>query len=403
MLCELWLSQRYLKKGKRERIISFTGLISMVGIAIGVMVLIVVIAVMSGFDNYLQDKMVGTNSHILLEFYSPQAPQNGFVDKITKAPHVLAASPYISGQAFLKIGSQVIGLEMRGVDPVGQVKVSKIGEYVRQGTLNIKSDEIVLGQELASRLGLRLDDKIGLISPATLKVTEFKIKGLFNSGMYLYDSSLVITDIKGAQGFFNIPGSLSGIAVKVDNIYKVDNIKENLYKNLGLAGSYQIRTWVDTNKSFLDALKLEKIVMFIVVTMTTVVAAFGIVGSLIMSVMSKVRDIGILRSVGANAASILQIFLFQGLALGIGGILLGLLGGVTLALSLNRISDFISGIVGHNIIPQDIYYFDRIPTQINISDINIIVISALVITLAASIYPAYYAARINPSEALRHE
>lgn len=164
-----------------------------------------------------------------------------------------------------------------------------------------------------------------------------------------------------------------------------------------------MRTWVDANKNFLEALKLEKVVMFIVVTMTTVVAAFGIVSTLIMSVMSRIKDIGILRSVGAKAGSILQVFVFQGMAIGITGILLGLAGGVSLALSLDKIVDFISRLIGRSLIPKDIYYFDRIPININTGDISLIVASALVITLAASIYPAYYATRIIPSEALRHE
>jgi lipoprotein-releasing system permease protein len=160
---------------------------------------------------------------------------------------------------------------------------------------------------------------------------------------------------------------------------------------------------VDANRNFLHALKLEKVVMFIVVTMTVVVAAFGIVSTLIMSVMSRIKDIGILRSVGAKTKSILEIFLFQGLSIGISGIIFGMLGGICLALSLNKVVDFISGVIGRSLIPKDIYYFDRIPTNINILDITLIVVSALAISLLASLYPAYYATRINPSEAVRHE
>jgi len=221
--------------------------------------------------------------------------------------------------------------------------------------------------------------------------------------MYLYDSSLILTSIKGAQDFYKIPDKVSGIALKVDNLYKVETIKEKLYRDLGGFGTYQVRTWIDANKNFLEALKLEKIVMFVVVTMTTVVAAFGIVSTLIMSVMSRIKDIGILRSVGAKTKSILQIFIFQGMAIGTVGILLGLSAGVSLALSLDKVVDLISGIIGRQLIPQDIYYFDRIPVNINAGDISLILISAISITLVASIYPAYYATKIIPSEALRHE
>jgi lipoprotein-releasing system permease protein len=212
-----------------------------------------------------------------------------------------------------------------------------------------------------------------------------------------------MTSLKGAQDFFKITDSVSGIGIKIDDIYRVEAIKQEIYKNLRALGQYEIRTWVDANRNFLNALKLEKAVMFIVVTMTTVVAAFGIVSTLIMSVMSRIKDIGILRSVGAKTKSILQIFIFQGLTIGTTGIILGLLGGVSLTFSLNKVVDFISKIIGRSLIPKDIYYFDRIPTNINTADVTLIVVCALVITLIASIYPAYYASRINPSEAVRHE
>lgn len=403
MFTELWISQRYLRQGQKERIISITALISVIGVAVGVMVLIVVIAVMSGFDKYLQDKMVGTNAHMFLEFYGGHKDPYGLIDKLNKRPHILAASPFISGQGFIKQDANIIGVDIRGIDPQLQSEITKLKEYITQGDINVSGNEVILGQELSLRLGAGMGDKIILISPVTLMPVEFKIKGIFNSGMYLYDSGLIMTSLKGAQDFFKTGGLVGGIAIKVDNIYKVDAIKEDIYKNITGAGLYEVRTWVDANKNFLNALKLEKVVMFIVVTMTTVVAAFGIVSALMMSVMSKIRDIGILRSIGAKARSVLEIFILQGLSIGITGIIFGLLSGMLLALSLNRIIDFISGIIGRSLIPKDIYYFDRIPTSFNTADITLIVVCALVISLLASIYPAYYAVHIEPSDALRHE
>ncbi|MDD5120580.1 MAG: ABC transporter permease [Candidatus Omnitrophica bacterium] len=403
MFSELWLSQRYLRAGKKEKIISITALISVVGIAIGVMVLIVVISVMSGFDKFLEDKMVGTNAHLSLEFYGGSKDPYPAIDKLKTLPYVLGASPYIDGQALVKQDKSIFGVEVRGIEPKLQAETSKISEYLMLGSYDFAGNQAAIGQELALRLGVSVGDSISLISPVTLTKTDFLIKGIFNSGMYLYDSSLVLTGIKGAQDFYKMPDKVSGIAVKVDNVYKVDSIKEKLYRDMSGAGTYQVRTWIDANKNFLEALKLEKIVMFVVVTMTTVVAAFGIVSTLIMSVMSRFKDIGILRSVGAKTKSILQIFIFQGMAIGIIGILLGLAAGVSLALSLDKVVKLISGIIGRQLIPQDIYYFDRIPVNINTGDISIIIISALVITLIASIYPAYYATKIVPSEAVRHE
>ncbi|MFH1199015.1 MAG: ABC transporter permease [Candidatus Omnitrophota bacterium] len=403
MFYELWISKRYLKSGSKQRIISLTAMISMIGIAIGVMVLIVVISVMSGFDLYLQDKMVGTNSHLFIEFYGGTKQPYALIDKVKKNQHILAGAPFVAGQGFIKQGPAITGVDMRGIDPKLQPEVSKIKEYMKQGTLEMEGNEVVLGEELAWRFNIKVGDKISLISPATIQATEFKVKGLFNTGMYLYDSGLVLTSIKAAQDFFKLGDLVTGVALKVDNVYKVEQIKEELYSSLDGAGNFEARTWIDANRNFLNALKLEKIVMFIVVTMTTVVAAFGIVSTLIMSVMSKIKDIGILRAVGAKTKSILAIFLFQGLAMGLTGIALGFAGGVALAHSLNKIVDFISRIIGRPLIPQDVYYFDKIPTNINFNDVATIVISALVISLIASIYPAYYATRINPNEAIRHE
>ncbi len=403
MFSELWLSQRYLRAGKKEKIISITALISVIGIGIGVMVLIIVISVMSGFDRFLEDKMVGTNAHLSLEFYGGSDNPYPAIDKLKTFSYVLGASPFIDGQALVKKDKSIFGVEVRGIDPKLQAETSKINEYLKLGSYDLIGNQIAVGQELALRLGISIGDSISLISPVTLAKTDFLIKGIFNSGMYLYDSNLILTSIKGAQDFYKIGNRVSGIALKVDNVYKVETIKEKLYRDFTGFGTYQARTWIDANRNFLEALKLEKIVMFIVVTMTTVVAAFGIVSTLIMSVMSRIKDIGILRSVGAKTKSILQIFIFQGMVIGIAGILLGLTAGVSLALSLDKVVDLISGVIGRQLIPQDIYYFNRIPVNINAGDISLIVVSALVITLVASIYPAYYATKIVPSEAVRHE
>lgn len=403
MFCELWLAQRYLKSGSRQKIISLTALISIAGIAIGVCVLIVVIAVMSGFDNYLQDKMVGTQSHLILEFYNGESRPYEVIEELKSLPHIEAASPFIAGQAFLKQDTQVVSLDMQGVDSKLHPQVSRIKEYIKYGSFNLEGNEIILGEELALRLSLNVNDALTLISPVTLAETNFKIKGVFNSGMYLYDSGLIITSIKGAQDFFKTEGLVNAIAVKTGDIYQVGRIKDEILTNLKGSRQYQIRTWVDLNRNFLNALKLEKAVMFIVVTMTTVVAAFGIVSTLIMSVMTKIKDIGILRSIGAKTKSILSVFIFQGLGIGVSGIIFGLAGGITLARSLNNIVDFISRVIGRSLIPKDVYYFDRIPIRFSITDISAIVICAFVVSLLASIYPAYYAARISPGEAVRNE
>jgi lipoprotein-releasing system permease protein len=213
----------------------------------------------------------------------------------------------------------------------------------------------------------------------------------------------VISNLKTTQDFFGLGSARNGISVKADNLYQVEEIKERISRALAPQDLFEIRTWMDLNRNFLEALKLEKLVMFIVVIMTTVVAAFGIVNTMIMSVMEKTKDIGILRAVGARVSGVLRIFLFQGLGLGCMGILLGLIGGVSLAASLNNIINFISRLIGRSLIPKDIYYFDRLPIYFNVKDISIIAVCAFIITLLASIYPAYHASRLKPTEALRYE
>jgi lipoprotein-releasing system permease protein len=388
---------------KKEGIISFTAFISMLGIAIGVCVLIVVIAVMSGFDRYLEDKIIGTNSHLLVEFYDPESDIDGFAQQLIKIKDVQAVAPFISGQAFIKTGTQVTGTEIRGIDSKAQEKVSRIKEYLSSGSLPSKENEITAGKEFLLRVGLSVGDKISLISPVTLKPSDFIIAGVFNTGMYTYDASLVLANIAGLRQFYNMPSGVNGFAVRATDIKYIEKIKKDIYQKIKSKNNFEVLTWADANRNFLNALKLEKIVMFIVVTMTTVVAAFGIVSAMIMSVMAKIKDIGILRSVGARSSDIVMIFLFQGLSIGIMGIALGAFLGVVLSSSLNNIVDFISRLLGRSLIPQDIYYFDRIPTHLGVSDVNFIWVAALLISLAASIYPAYYASKINTSEALRHE
>jgi len=403
MLYELWIALRFSKARRRERIISVIALISVLGIAVGVAVLIVVISVMSGFDRYLEDKMIGMHAHIIVESSAPSASLDDLMKKIKDIPGVIDTAPFASGGALIKEGNSLINVQLRGIVPGLEPKVTKIKEYIKQGDLNLGDGEIIIGEELANRLYLKVGDSVSLISPETIELSRFKIRGVFNSGMYIYDSGLVISNLKTTQDFFGLGSARNGISVKADNLYQVEEIKERISRALAPQDLFEIRTWMDLNRNFLEALKLEKLVMFIVVIMTTVVAAFGIVNTMIMSVMEKTKDIGILRAVGARVSGVLRIFLFQGLGLGCMGILLGLIGGVSLAASLNNIINFISRLIGRSLIPKDIYYFDRLPIYFNVKDISIIAVCAFIITLLASIYPAYHASRLKPTEALRYE
>jgi lipoprotein-releasing system permease protein len=403
MFYELWIASRFLRARQGERIVSLIALISMIGIAVGVAVLIVVISVMSGFDRYLEDKMIGMHAHIVVETTPSLSNSSELMKKIKAVPGVVDVAPFMLGGALISDAGALINVQMRGIEPELETNVTRIKEYLKKGDLRLTDNDIIIGQELAERLFLRIGDTLDLISPATLMVSRFKIKGIFNTGMYLYDSGLIISSLKGAQNFFGNLAAISGISVKTNNIYKAQVIKDRLYKALSERKLLEIKTWEDLNRNFLNALKLEKLVMFIVVIMTTVVAAFGIASTLIMSAMEKTKDIGILRAVGGRINSALMIFLFQGLGIGFLGILFGLFGGLSIAGSLNNIIEFISKIIGRSLIPKDIYYFDKLPIYFNIKDIITIILCTFIITLFASIYPAYHASRLKPTQALRYE
>ena len=202
MLYELWTSQRYIKSRQRERFISLTAFISTIGIALGVMVLIVVIAVMSGFDKFLEDKMIGANAHLIVTIPGGTENSAAIADEISKIDSVLAVSPFIVGQTVIKQEGGIVGVDFRGIDPVTQPKVTKFQEYIVDGSMDVSGNEVLIGKELAYRLGVWVDDALDLISPTTMKPVKFTVRGVFNSGMYLYDSNLVMTSLDGAERFF---------------------------------------------------------------------------------------------------------------------------------------------------------------------------------------------------------
>ncbi len=390
---EAWISFRYLVSRRKEKFISIISVISIMGVAVGVMALIVVLAVMSGFDNDLREKIVGTNSHIVIESDGGIKDYNELTDKINKMPHVVASSPFVNGQALIQENNQVIGVIFRGIDPEREIKVSNIKKYLEEGSLSLGKDDVLIGGELSFRLGLKVGDFVSLVSAATPKPKEFKVKGIFNSGMFDYDMNLVFTSLEGAQDFYKVDGLAGGIGVKVDDVYKADSIKNYIQSSIGF--NYWIRTWSDLNKSLFSALKLEKITMFIILALIVLVACFNIVSTLIMMVMEKTKDIGILKSIGATNLSIKKIFIFNGFFIGFLGTSLGAALGFILCYLLKRY-EFIK-------LPRDIYYIDRLPINVNIQDSVTIIIAAIAISLVSTLYPAHQAAKLEPVEALRYE
>jgi len=407
MSWQLLVSLRYLTSRHREKFISAISLISVLGVAVGVAALIIVISVMSGFDEDLKSKIVGTYSHLEIVSDYGVSPSGSLIDRVMKTRSVKAASYFLNTQALIRHNESVTGIIVKGVDPRNEVRVNKLGEYIVSGSLDMEKSGIVVGSELADKLGARVGDYISLVSPSSIDLKKMKfpgtfkvegrsyrVTGIFRSGMYDYDMNLAYVSIPESQKLAGVTeDTVSGISVRVDNSADVDFVKRTLQLKLG--APYDVRTWVDMNKNLLSALKLEKTVMFIILTLIVMVACFNIASALIMTVLEKTKDIGVLKAIGATRVNIMAIFALQGGFIGIIGTALGAGLGVG-ACHLLKTYKFIN-------LPKDVYYIDKLPVKIDQGDIQLIVLSSLLISFVATLYPAYKASRLHPVEALRYE
>ncbi|HTZ10841.1 MAG TPA: ABC transporter permease [Candidatus Margulisiibacteriota bacterium] len=397
MRTELLISWRFFCTKRKEKFISLISIISILGVAIGVMALIVVIAVMTGFDRDLRDKIVGNYSHITLASYKAisDGEFKGLSEKIRLNPHVKGVSPYVQGQALISEGSKFFAVSLRGIEPRTETQVTKIKEYLIAGELSSLGDGgAIVGKELAAYFGLKRGSEFSVYSHLG-KLQTLKVAGVFASGMYDYDMNLIFTDLNTARQIMGFnAGEVTSVAIKLDNLYLASKVRDELSATLGF--NYSLRTWMEANQNFFAALKLEKLTMFIILTLIILVASFNIVSTLMVLAVEKTKDIGILRSVGMTSSGIRKIFTLEGLIIGSMGIFLGSSGGVLLCWLLKRYQ-FIK-------LPQDIYYIDRLPVAIEFwPDIVLIILSAMVIALVSTIYPANKAAQLKPVEALRYE
>ena len=401
MRYELWLGLRYLFAKRRERFISIIAVLSIGGVALGVAALLVVLAVMSGFDHDIKEKLVGTNAHLIVDAPGGLQDAGELLRRLSAMEHVVGASPFISGQAILRLPDQAFGVMVRGIDEKREGRVNQLANYLVLGRLPNTEEEVVIGSELAAFLGARIGDPLLLISPADGKTHELTVSGIFRSGMYEYDASLVGVTLERAQAVFRLEHLVSGLSVRLSQLEQASAAKRRLISSLG--EPYVVKTWMDLNPILFGALHLEKIVMFVILTLIIVVAALNIVSMLIMVVMEKTKDIGILRSLGATRWSIASLFLLQGCTVGMLGTGLGLAGGIALSSRLSALAKWLEQTFGISVFPPTIYYLDRIPTHISSTDVTMVVTAAFLLTLGASIYPAMRAARLVPVEAIRYE
>ncbi len=405
---ESFLGIRYLKAKRKQRFISVITIISVLGVMVGVMALVVVLSVMNGFRSDLMSKILGVNSHVLVLNLS--GTFNGYhqvAEKVKKMDGVVAITPFIYTQVMLNNSGRVSGAVLRGVDPKSAARVVSFDKMIKEGSLSSLSEtengipSIILGSELAKQIGASTGSLVTVISPEgkltplgrTPNTKRFKVTAVFDSGMYEYDASMVYISLGEAQRFLALGDSVTGLELKVKEVYQSDIIARKIQKSLGYP--YWTKDWKLMNRSLFSALKLEKLTMFVILTMIVLVGALNIISTLVMVVMEKTRDVAILRAMGASARSIMSIFMLQGILVGVIGTIAGLFAGLGLCHLLSRYK-FIN-------LPSDVYYISKLPVQVSVSDVSIVAGAAVAISFLATLYPAWYASRLNPVESFRYE
>ena len=404
---QLFIALRYLRSKKKHKSISVNTLISVGGVAVGVMALLVVLSVMSGFHEDLQKKILGVNAHMVIISYKGIITDYKDVNEgLKKDKDIIASAPFILGQVMVAYGKRAHGVYLRGINPETEIKTTEIGKFMKEGTLaKLNAGDgipgIILGKELAGSLGVFQGDVINILSPVGKigplgmlpKIKQFRVVGIFEVGMFEYDSNLVLTDIGAAQEFFDMKKDITGIQLRLADIYKASLVRERIQKEL--AFPLYAKDWMQMNRNLFSALKLEKFAMFIILILIILVASFNIVSTLIMNVMEKKREIAILKAMGATDRGIMNIFMLQGMFIGVVGTIIGVTGGYLLCYILNT----------YEIIklPADVYYLSHLPVKTKFIDFVTVSLSAVIISFLATIYPAWQAAKMNPVEPLRYE
>ena len=403
---------RYLRAKRRNHFISFISLISMAGIAVGVAILITVISVMNGFENELRERILGMVSHATVSTWDrPFEDWPDLIDNAREHPDVIGAAPFVEQETLLR-GRDVSGALVRGIAPSLEPDVSDLDEQMIAGSLDALDDErwqVVLGVELAARLAVGLGDPVTIFAPeirATAagvvpQVRRFTVAGVFEAGVHEFDSALAVIHWRDAQALFRTGDGVTGVRLEFNDLFRARSIAVELAD--ALPGFYRVRDWTQQNANWFRAVQLEKTMMFIILSLIIVVAAFNIISTLVMLVTDKQADIAILKTMGLSPGKVMQVFVVQGMSIGVIGTLLGTIGGIVLALNVENIVASIEQLLNTEFLSADIYYISDLPSDLYASDVIRFSGLALVLSLLSTLYPAWRAGRTRPAEALRYE
>ncbi|MGH8372169.1 MAG: lipoprotein-releasing ABC transporter permease subunit [Gammaproteobacteria bacterium] len=409
----IFIGLRYFRAKRRNQFISFISFMSMLAIAIGVMALITVLSVMNGFQNELRARILGMVSDITVSGFDGRLHDwQGVMHGLDGLPHVTGMAPYIEDQAMLANGANMSGTVIRGVLPADTGKVSDVGKKMVSGSLDDLQPGhygIVLGRDLAYSLGVGQGDKVvlmisqGNVTPAGIipRLRRFTVVGIFDAGVYQYDSALALISMQDAQTLYGMGKAVTGIRLKLDDNLLAPQVSRQLVRRF--EGEYYVSDWTQQNSNLWAAIAIEKTVMFVILSLIDLVAAISIVIVLVMAVIDKQSDIAILRTLGITPRGIMGVFIVQGALVGFLGTLLGLVLGVLLAHNVNNILEFARHVFNAQIFPASVYYINDLPSDIYVSDVLKITLSTFVLTILATLYPAWRAARTQPAEALRYE
>ncbi|HIG88883.1 lipoprotein-releasing ABC transporter permease subunit [Candidatus Thioglobus sp.] len=411
MSVEFNISNQYLRSNRKKGFVSFISGVSMVGLILGVMTLITVLSVMNGFHKELRDRVLSAISHSTITEYGGTLEYwQEIRNKINQHPQVLDSSPYIKRYGLLSANGRAQGISIRGVIPELEKNTSILLDKIKTGSVNLSGSNMLIGSGLALQLGITIGDKVTLLTPEISssiigiqpRFKRFNVSGVFDAGINEYDNNFAFVHLNQAQKLYSMKGLVSGIRLKVNDLFQAKKITNEVINNLDKTRYYGV-DWTKKKANFIKALNLEKQMIGIILSLIIAVAAFNIVSMMVMVVTDKKADIAILRTIGMTPKRIVKVFFYQGLTIGIVGIVIGVILGIVLSLNIESVVSGVESILGFQFFPKDVFYINRFPSEIHLTDVIKVITGAFVLVIIASIYPAKRAGKVEIAKVLNHE